>query len=90
MATIKKQENISVKTFIKNICSEIAIKAIFPFSHYNPMETWRCHWNKSTKTTAIKYISIVEANLTNISANFQLYSPYGYCVDFCKKNVLEI
>ena len=27
------------KTFVKNICSEIEIKAYFHFSHYKSMET---------------------------------------------------
>ena len=79
MAAIeKKKKNIFVKTFIKNINSEIAIKVNFPLSHYKPMETLSCHRNESTQPTAIKNTIFVEANLTNISAKFQLYSPYGF------------
>ena len=37
--------------------------------------------NKSTQATAIKNIIIVEANVLNISAKFQLYPPYGFWGD---------
>ena len=61
--------NISVKAFIKNIYSGIAIKANFPFPIINQ---WKlsCHRNEITQPTAIKIIIFVEANQTNISAKF--------------------
>ena len=70
--------NISVKL----LSSEIAIKAYFHFLHCKSMETFlSCHSNESTWATAIKNILIVEVNVMNISAKFQLHTPYGFCWD---------
>ena len=71
-----------IKTFYQNTCTciEIAIKTYFHFSHYRSMETLSCHNNKSTGATAIKIINFVEANIINISAKFQLHTPYGFWV----------
>ena len=69
--------NISVK-LCHNICSEIAIKAKFHFSHYKSMETLSCQSKKSTRATSTRNATFVEANVMNISAKFQLYPPYGF------------
>ena len=64
------------KTFVK-ICNEIAIKAYFHISHYKSMETLSCHSIESTLAIAIKTI-FIETNVMNISAKFQVHSPYGF------------
>ena len=42
------------------------------------MEILSCHSNETTQPTAIKNINFIGANLTNISAKFQLHSHYGF------------
>ena len=61
----------------QNICSEIAIKAYFHFSHYKSMENLSFHSNKSTLAMAIKNIVLV----MNISAKLPLHPPYGFWGD---------
>ena len=76
-----KRENWLYFYFCQNICSEIEIKAYVHFSHYKSMETLRCHSDESTWATAIKNTIFIEANVMNISTNFQLHLPYGFWGD---------
>ena len=67
-----QQTFIKIK-FFQNNCSEIAIKTYFHLSHYKSVETLSSHSNKSTWATPIKNKLFVEANVMNISAQFQLH-----------------
>ena len=88
------QQTFIKKKFCQNICSEIAIKTYFHFSHYKSMETSSCHSNKSTYAMAIKNKLFVKANVMNISAKFQLHLPYGFRGDyfliFFRKFILSV
>ena len=58
--------------------------AIVLFSHYKSIETLSCHSNESTRATSTRNVTFVEATNVNISAKFQLHTPYGFWDDFEK------
>ena len=69
------------KTFVQNICNEIAIKACFTFPiTYRSMET-KLSWQWKHISNGNKNTIFIEANVMNISAKFQLHPPYGFCGD---------
>ena len=71
MATNQNEEFVQ-------LLSEGLLNQHFHFSRYKLMETLSCHSDESTGAMAIKNILFVEANVMNISAKFQLHSPYGF------------
>ena len=83
MATIKekkkhKKKHISVKllSIYLQWDSNKGQFSLFPlYANGNLPQQWN-HMTNNNKNT-----SFVEANLTNISAKFQLYSPYGFWRD---------
>ena len=62
-----------IKMFCQNICSEIAIKTYFHFSHYK-LSYQRKHMINGNK----KKTNFIEANVMIISAKFQLHPPYSF------------
>ena len=87
------KNNMSVKFLwnsCQNICSEIAIKANFHFSHYKSMGTLSCHSNESTRATPTRNTTFVEANVMNIFAQFQLRLPYDFWRDGFWKFVRKV
>ena len=76
-------QQILIKKFCQNTCSEIAKRTYFHFSRYKSVATLlNCHSNESTWATAIQNTIFEEANVMNMSAKFQLHSPYGFRDDF--------
>ena len=51
------------------------------------METLSCYSNENTWATAIKNINIVEVNVMNNTAKFQLYPPHSFSEKLIFENI---